>query len=31
MAPYLAWDAVKALIAGALLPAAWAAVKAIKK
>jgi biotin transport system substrate-specific component len=31
MTPYLVWDAVKALIAGALLPSAWALVKAIKK
>lgn len=31
MTPYLVWDAVKALIAGALLPTAWALVKAVKK
>lgn len=31
MVPFMIWDAVKAVIAGALLPAAWAAVKSIKK
>jgi biotin transport system substrate-specific component len=31
MTPYLAWDAVKAIIAAALLPSAWAIVKSIKK
>jgi biotin transporter BioY len=31
MIPFLAWDAVKAIIAGALLPSAWALVKAVKK
>ena len=31
MIPFLAWDAVKAVIAGALLPSAWALVKAVKK
>jgi biotin transport system substrate-specific component len=31
MLPYLVWDAVKAVIAAALLPSAWALVKAIKK
>ncbi len=29
--PYLIWDAVKAVIAAALLPTAWVVVKAIKK
>ncbi len=31
MLPYLIWDAVKAVIAAALLPTAWVVVKAIKK
>ena len=31
MLPYLIWDAVKAVIAAALLPTAWVIVKAIKK
>lgn len=31
MMPYLIWDAVKAVVAAALLPLAWKAVKAIKK
>lgn len=31
MLPYLVWDALKAVIAGALLPTAWALVKKIKK
>ena len=31
MAPFFIWDAVKAVIAGALLPSAWALVKSIKK
>ena len=31
MSPYFAWDAVKAVIAGVLLPSAWALVKSIKK
>ena len=31
MSPYFIWDAVKAVAAGALLPSAWALVKAIKK
>lgn len=31
MLPYLVWDAVKAVIAAALLPTAWVIVKAIKK
>ncbi len=31
MSPYFIWDAVKAVIAGALLPSAWALVKSIKK
>lgn len=31
MLPYLAWDALKALIAGALLPSAWLVVGKIKK
>lgn len=31
MLPYLVWDAVKALIAAALLPTAWVVVKALKK
>jgi biotin transport system substrate-specific component len=31
MIPFLAWDAVKAVMAGALLPSAWALVKAVKK
>ena len=30
MVPFLVWDAVKAVIAGALLPLAWTAVKKIK-
>jgi len=30
MAPYLVWDAVKAIAAGALLPLAWKAVSKIK-
>jgi biotin transporter BioY len=30
MMPYLIWDAVKALIAAALLPTAWLVVKKIK-
>lgn len=30
MAPYLVWDAVKAVLAGALLPLAWKAVAKIK-
>lgn len=30
MTPYLIWDAVKAVVAAALLPLAWAAVKKIK-
>lgn len=31
MLPYLVWDALKAVIAGAFLPTAWALVKKIKK
>lgn len=31
MLPYLLWDALKAVIAGAFLPTAWAVVKKIKK
>ena len=31
MSPYFIWDAVKAIAAGALLPSAWALVKAAKK
>jgi biotin transport system substrate-specific component len=31
MAPYLIWDAVKAVAAAAILPTAWAVVKKIKK
>ena len=31
MSPYFIWDAVKAVIAGALLPSAWALVKSVKK
>lgn len=31
MLPYLLWDALKAVLAGALLPGAWALVKQIKK
>jgi biotin transport system substrate-specific component len=31
MAPFLIWDAVKAVIAAAVLPAAWSIVKKIKK
>jgi biotin transporter BioY len=31
MVPFMIWDAVKAVIAGALLPTAWAVVKSIKK
>jgi biotin transport system substrate-specific component len=31
MAPYLIWDAVKAVIAAAILPTAWAVVTKIKK
>jgi biotin transporter BioY len=31
MSPFFIWDAVKAVIAGALLPSAWALVKSIKK
>ena len=31
MLPYLLWDALKAVIAGAFLPSAWAVVKKIKK
>ena len=31
MLPYLLWDALKAVIAGAYLPSAWAVVKKIKK
>jgi biotin transport system substrate-specific component len=31
MTPYLIWDAVKAVIAAAVLPAAWSIVKKIKK
>lgn len=31
MVPFLIWDTLKALIAGAMLPAAWALVKAVKK
>jgi biotin transport system substrate-specific component len=30
MAPFLVWDAVKAIIAAALLPLAWAGVKKLK-
>jgi biotin transporter BioY len=30
MLPYLIWDAVKAVIAAALLPGAWALVKKLK-
>jgi biotin transport system substrate-specific component len=31
MSKYFIWDAVKAIAAGALLPSAWALVKAAKK
>lgn len=31
MLPYLLWDALKAVLAGALLPGTWALVKQIKK
>jgi biotin transport system substrate-specific component len=30
MTPFLVWDAVKAIIAAALLPLAWAGIKKLK-